>query len=161
VGSSGTGGGPGGTGGTGGAATAKVKVTKVTVHGTKVLVTLSCIGSAKAKCPVKLKLSVTETLRRGKVIAVTAATRKRKTIKKVVAVGTASVTLTGAQRKTVTISLNRAGRRLLVHRRKLKVTLTVTQGRTVVYRHKETLVKPKPKKHRHRPAADLAWRWAG
>jgi hypothetical protein len=135
-------------------------VTKVTVHRNKVAVALTCLGAAKARCAAKLKLSVTETVRRGKVIAVTAATRKRKTIKKVVVVGTASATLAGGQRKTVTISLNRTGRHLLMHRRKLRVTLTVSQGRKVVYRHKETLTKPKPKpkRHRHRPAADLTWR---
>jgi hypothetical protein len=167
------GGGPGGAGpGGGGPGTptvpgtptglliAKAKVTKVVVHGTKVLVSLSCTGNAKAKCPVNLKLSVTETLRRGKVIAVSAAKRKAKTKKRVVVVGSAAVTLHGGKRKTVTISLNRAGRRLLAHRRKLKVTLTVSEGRTRIYRHKETLTKPKPKpkRHRHRPAADLTWR---
>jgi hypothetical protein len=159
--SSGSGGGGGGSGGgTGGSPTAKAKVTKVVVHGTKVLVSLSCTGNAKAKCPVNLKLTVTETLRRSKVIAVTAALRRPKTRKKVVVVGTASAILTGGQRKTVTISLNRAGRHLLLHRRTLKVTLTVTQGRTRIYRHKETLHKPKPKRRHHR-AADVAEPWLG
>ena len=102
--------------------TATVGHAKVT--GTTAAVRITCTGSAG--CPVqrcRLRLSVTETLRGQRLIAVAARVRH-----KVVGVGAASVTLSAGSTETVRISLNRAGRNLLAARHVLKVKLVVTEA---------------------------------
>ncbi len=109
-------------------------------------VTIACVGAAGSSCADSLALSVIETLRSGKLVGVAAKTKKR-----TVTLGTASVTLTGGQSKTVTVSLNATGRRLLVHRHSLTVKLTVKQetgGKSVVV--KTLTVTFIPPKHSHR-----------
>jgi len=67
---------------------------------------------------------VTETLRRGKVIAISAKRRK-------VVIGKAAATLVAGQRRTVSVSLNKAGRKLLAGRRRFRARLAIRQaGRT-------------------------------
>jgi len=97
------------------------------VSGTSASVRVSCTGEAGATCKLTLKLTVTETFKGHKLISVTAR-KKKKVTKKLVVVGTASVTLTAGQSRTVRITLNGTGKRLLEKRRTLKVTLRVTQA---------------------------------
>ena len=94
-------GGTGGGGGGGGPAPAPALV-RATTSGPLARVTVSCV----AACRLTLTITVTETLRRGKVIAVSA--RKRKVV-----IGKATATLTAGQSRTVRVSLNKAGRKLL------------------------------------------------
>ncbi len=89
-------------------------------------VRLSCTGPAGATCRLALKLTVTETFKGHKRVAVTARSNRRKT-RKVVVVGTAKLSLGAGQTRTVRIALNRTGRRLLDSRHGLKATLRVTQ----------------------------------
>ena len=96
------------------------------VSGTTASVRVSCAGEVGAKCKLTLKLTVTETLKGHKLISVTSR-RKNKVTKKLVVIGTASVTLGTGQTKTVRITLNGTGKRLLEKRHKLKVTLRATQ----------------------------------
>jgi hypothetical protein len=96
------------------------------VSGTSASVRVSCAGEAGATCKLTLKLTVTETFTGHKLISVTSR-RKKKVTKKLVVVGTASVTLKAGESKTVRIALNGTGKRLLEKRRTLKVTLRVTQ----------------------------------
>jgi len=89
-------------------------------------VRLSCPGEAGAPCKLALKLTVTETFKGKKLISVTAR-KKKKVTKKVVVVGAATVTLRAGESRTVRISLNSTGKRLLAKRHKLKVRLRITQ----------------------------------
>jgi len=92
--------------------------------------TITCVGAAGSTCADSLALSAIETLRSGKLVAVAAKTKKR-----TVTLGTASVTLSGGQSRTMTVSLNATGRRLFARRRSLAVKLTVKQdigGKSVV-----------------------------
>jgi hypothetical protein len=107
--------------------------------------TIACAGAAGSSCADSLALSVIETLHGGKLVGVAAKTKKR-----TVTLGTASVTLAGGQSKTVTVSLNATGRRLLAHRHSLSVKLTVKQeigGKSVVV--KTLTVTFLPPKHSH------------
>ena len=97
----------------------------VTVSGTAAHVPLGCAGSGT--CSFKLTMSVTETIRRGKVIAVAAQTTKR-----VVVVGSASRSLSGGKSSEVTLALNGQGKALLARHHTLKVKLVVTSGSSTV-----------------------------
>ena len=115
---------------------------------------VSCTGEAGATCKLTLKLTVTETFKGHKLISVTAR-KKKKVTKKLVVVGTASVTLTAGQSRTVRITLNGTGKRLLQKRHSLKATLRVTQTlstRQVKAISTQTLnfkaAKRHPKRHR-------------
>jgi hypothetical protein len=128
-----------------------VVVGHASTSGKTAKVPVSCSGPAGATCVVGFKLSVTETLRGHKVIAVSARGRA-KNHKKVVGVGSASAALAAGQSQTVSINLNGAGRRLLKGRKNLKASLTVTQtlldGTTTTLSQQTVKFKGK-KKHRH------------
>jgi hypothetical protein len=76
---------------------------------------------------VTLRLTVTETLRGGKLIAISSRAQVR-THRKVLTVGTAIVTLNTGTSQTVSVSLNRTGTKLLVTHRHLKTTLQALQA---------------------------------
>jgi hypothetical protein len=105
--------------GTASAAKAKVSGTGAGVH-------VSCIGPSGASCRVTLKATVSETFKGHKLVAVSAAAKRRTTHKQLV-VGTASVALKAGQSQTVRIVLDGAGKRLLASRHVLKTTLRVTE----------------------------------
>ena len=115
-------GGTGGGGGGGGPAPAPALV-RATTSGPLARVTVSCA----AACRLTLTITVTETLRRGKVIAVSAKKRK-------VVIGKATTTLAAGQSRTVRVSLNKAGRKLLAGRRRFKARLAVSQAASPVSR---------------------------
>ena len=96
------------------------------VSGTSANVRVSCAGEAGSTCKLTLKLTVTEKFKGKKLISVTARKKKRLT-KKVVVVGSASVTLKAGETRTVLIALNGTGKGLLQKRHNLKVTLRITQ----------------------------------
>jgi hypothetical protein len=96
------------------------------VSGKTATVPVKCSGSSAETCKLTLTLTVTETLRGHKVIAVSA--RKRpKTHKHVVVVGRTHVTLTAGHSRSVGVTLNSAGRKLLANHHTLGVTLHVTE----------------------------------
>jgi hypothetical protein len=74
---------------------------------------------------VSLKLTVTETFRGHRLVAVSA--RKAKVKHKTVVVGTAKATVPAGHTQKVRIGLNRTGRKLLAARHKLSAKLTITQ----------------------------------
>jgi hypothetical protein len=103
-----------------------------TTSSTTANILVSCAGSPGATCSLVLRMTVEETIKAGRVIAVTS---KAKPKHKIVIVGTATVTLGAGQSKIVKVSLNSAGRRLLSHEHTLKVKLTIAQsGKTVASR---------------------------
>ncbi len=101
-----------------------VTVGRAKVSGTTALVRVACGGALGAQCNVSLRMTVTETFRGQKLIAVAARVRH-----KVLGVGSAAVTLTAGNAQTVRIALNGQGRKLLASRHVLKVKLVVTEAR--------------------------------
>jgi hypothetical protein len=96
------------------------------VSGNTATVPVKCSGSSAETCKLTLTLTVTETLRGHKVIAVTAR-KQPKTHKHVVVVGRTRVTLTAGHSRSVGVTLNSAGRKLLATHHTLRVTLHVTE----------------------------------
>jgi hypothetical protein len=123
TGSAGATGGGGTTGGTGGPTAGSPSVAHAKVKGRGVAVTVACAGAAGSTCDDSLKLSVLETLRSGKLVAIAARTTKR-----TVTLGRSSVTIAAGQTKSVTISLNGVGKALLKSRHTLHVKLILTQS---------------------------------
>jgi CSLREA domain-containing protein len=133
----GTGGGSGagagaGTGSGAGAGSGIKLVGKVTighpkVKGATVTIPVSCAGAVGATCSISAELSVTEKLLGGKVIAVTTG-RHPKTKTRRHTLGFAHIVINAGQVRTVRVSLNRAGQRLLATRHGLKVALALVQS---------------------------------
>lgn len=99
-------------------------------RGTSASVRVSCAGSAGATCSLALRMTVRETLKGGKVVAITA---KAKPKRKLLIVGTTTVKLAAGQSKIVKVSLNSIGKRLLSPRHRLKVTLRIIQSSKIVF----------------------------
>ncbi len=92
-----------------------------------VLVPVSCAGVGS--CSVTLAMSVTETLKGSRIVAIGARVRTKR---KVVVVGSVRATVTAGRTVTLGVRLSGTGQRLLKRMRTLPVTLTVTQaGRQV------------------------------
>jgi hypothetical protein len=125
-----------------------VKVASTTTKGTSATLLIRCTGGPGARCQVRVVLTVTETIKGGKVIAVAASKNGRPKIhRKSVVLGTATTALKAGQSQTIAISLNVAGRRLLAQRQTLKVRVSVSQGPQPVSSSTITF-KSKPKKKR-------------
>ena len=92
------------------------------VSGQSASVRVSCVGAAGAKCAVLLVLGATETVRNGKVIAVSAA--KHKTV----VLGSVQLTLTAGHGATMRVSLNRLGKSLLKRFHTLHTLLVVADN---------------------------------
>jgi hypothetical protein len=100
-----------------------VTVGHARVSGKTALVRIACSGASGAQCQLTLNMSVRETFRDHKLVAVAARVRH-----KVVGVGSAHVTLTAGGSETVRISLNSAGKNLLASRHILPVRLKVAES---------------------------------
>ncbi len=105
------------------------------VAGRTVSVPLTCSAQAAGSCTITLRLTVVETLRGSRVIAVAARRRTarlgrsaaaRRTSHKTVTVGAVTAHVPAGQRRTVTVALNTTGRRLLRSLRKLTAKLSVS-----------------------------------
>lgn len=96
--------------------------------GTTLSVPVSCTGGTS--CTITLTLTITETLKGANVIAVSAAKHKIK--RKLVTVGRVTVTIAAGHAKTVKMSLNATGRKLLTKEHTLPLKLTVAQGKLTV-----------------------------
>lgn len=102
-------------------------VGRAKVHGDTASVRIACTGATGANCELTLSMTVTETLRGHRLLAVAARRGGRKRLK-VVVVGTSSATLATGTTQTVAISLNHSGRRLLAARHSLNARLQVTEA---------------------------------
>ena len=110
------------------AAPAALSVGKVSGSGGKLSLKLTC-GKSGACANVRIVGTVKEHLKGHKLKAVTASAHAaKKLITKVVVVASASKTLTAGASKTVSISLNATGRKLLARFHKLTVDVTVQIG---------------------------------
>jgi streptogramin lyase len=102
---------------------------RVTVHGNTAAVTVSCHGDARATCPITAALAVSETVKGGKVIAISASKPSRSRSKRQrVRLGYSTMTLAGNRTKTAYVTLNPAGRRLLARYHILRATLTLVEA---------------------------------
>jgi hypothetical protein len=104
------------------------------VSGSTVTLTVSCAGAAGTTCAVTATLTVVETLRGSKVIAVSAAKSRRKSV----TLGTGKVTLAAGRHASIKIKLNATGRRLLAARHTLRVKLGVAARST--FGHNQTVI---------------------
>ncbi len=96
----------------------------------KLVVTLSCpAGGATCQAP-SVRVTVTEHLKGGKVIAVTARKRKKKVVvkKKQVVIASGSAALAAGTSKTLELALNGTGNGLLKKFGKLTAIVTVSSG---------------------------------
>jgi Ca2+-binding RTX toxin-like protein len=138
---------PGSGGGNpGGVIAGTSSVAHVQTKGNATSLVVACAGASTSACSDTLTLSVVETLRSGKLIAVAAAS---KTKKKTVTVGQASVTLSGGQSRTLSVALNSTGRALLKLEHKLHVKLVLIQtsaGKTLAVKG-QTVTFTAPKHH--------------
>jgi hypothetical protein len=105
--------------------TAVGSVTRVTTSGSVTTVRVACQGNPGATCRLALRLTVTETVRANKLVAL-AATRKQAS-RRIVVVGRASVVLMAGQARGVSLTLDRTGQRLLKHSGHLRARLHVDQ----------------------------------
>ena len=122
-------------GGTGG--TLRSTLGKPSHSGTTVSIAIKC-SSGTGSCDDAVGLATEETLRGSKVVAVAA----RKTTHKDVVLGSKAVAVAQGSSKTVSVSLNRAGKNLLKKFHRLPVLLIVLEGTTTVGTDKVTLVGP-------------------
>jgi Putative Ig domain len=132
---------------------ASVRLVKVKTSGSFLILTLSCDGTSGERCAGTLKLSAREHLSGRTITALTASAPKRgpkKTTRTLTLAG-AAYALTGASRKTFTITLNKTGKRLLAKYRKLpaKLTLTPTGARTPGATKTVTFRAPPAKRKHH------------
>jgi len=98
------------------------------VVGTTVSVPISCTGPRGASCQATLTLNIVETLKGGTVIAVTANKSKpAKTTKKLLTLGSTRVGIAAGKSKTVRLTLNSTGKRLLAARHRVRAKLTLAQ----------------------------------
>jgi hypothetical protein len=100
---------------------------RASVSGTVVSWLVSCAGAGGSTCTATASITVLETLRGRKVTGVVASARPP-IRRRVVTIGTATITLAGGNIETLRVKLTRLGRRLLAARRSLAVKLTLTSG---------------------------------
>jgi hypothetical protein len=146
-GSGGSGGpGTGGSGGTSGGA-GSAGAGNGSVNGTSASVSVSCTGSSGATCDVTVSLTANETVKGGKVVAVSAKARKPKTTKPTVTLGTESAMIDAGDSQTITVSLNRTGLKLLKRHHKLPGKLGVSSGGSTISSQTVTFKEPTKGKH--------------
>jgi hypothetical protein len=98
---------------------------RATVSNTTASVPVRCTGVVGATCTIALRLTITETFRGKKLIAIAATNTT-----KIVTVGTATMTTTAGHIRIVRVRLNQTGLRLLAHRPELRVKLRIAQVRS-------------------------------
>ncbi len=98
------------------------------VSGSTTNVSVSCSGDPGAVCKLSFALTVIETIRRSKVIAVSAGSRTAPASrKKQLTLGATTITIMAGSKQTVPVSLNRRGQILLGRYRVLRVHFGISQ----------------------------------
>jgi len=103
---------------------------RAAVVGDSLSAKLSCSGASGESCKLGLSLTSVEKVEAGKTFAVAARGKgkpKPKSTKRTVAIGSASLVLSGGGSRTVKFSLNSTGKALLGKFRKLPAHLTITE----------------------------------
>jgi len=133
---SGSNGGGSGGGGSSGGSGSSTNTSAPTPHagsasasGNSISTSVSCTGSAGQSCTVTATITVQETLKSGKVTAVTSRKGKHPKVRHVtVTLGTVTATIAADSTRKLTVSLSGAGLRLLSSRHSLPVRFTVTSS---------------------------------
>jgi hypothetical protein len=125
------------------------RVASVKAKGDKVSVKVSCPATASSCLTATVTLTVPRGGRKRALIAKAKGKGNPKKPKPVT-VGRASATLSPGTSKTITVGLNKAGRKLLAHHHTLTVDVTVTAGKTVLKRGSAVLKPEKKAKHQKR-----------
>jgi hypothetical protein len=113
------------------AAVGTVDLGRMGVSGTALSWVADCAGARGESCPISGEISVVETRKGDRLVALSAkaAPKKRRLV---VIVGTVAVTLAAGEREKVTLKLNATGRRLLKKHKSLAVKLRLTSGASVL-----------------------------
>jgi hypothetical protein len=136
-------------------ASGRASVKHISTSDATVSVRVNCKGSTS--CKIKLTGTVLETIRHGKVIALAASTKTKgkgkgkgkRTSKKTITIISKTATIPAGKTKTIKLTLNAAGKKLIAKHHPLKAKLAVTQSSKTVTHQTITLKpKPKPKKKR-------------
>jgi hypothetical protein len=138
----GSGGGGSGGGGGGSGAAASSTLGRLTHSKMTVSITIKC-SSGSGSCDDSIGLTTREMLRGSKVVGLAARKPGRKTRHEVTVLGTSAVAVAAGGSRTVSVSLNSVGKRLLKRFHRLPLLLVVHQGTTTVGSDKVTLVAPK------------------
>jgi DNA-binding beta-propeller fold protein YncE len=116
----------------------------VTTSGATASTTLSCKGTATQTCSLTVSATVQETLSGSKILAVAASAKKKpKTTQKTVVIGTLSIKLKGGKKKTVKLTLNKAGKALVAKHHGLKAQVKITDGKKVLRSQRVTFKQAK------------------
>jgi hypothetical protein len=108
---------------------------------------VTCTGASPATCTITVSLTITETVKSGKITAVAAkAKAKPKVVRRTVTIGSANVTLAAGHTQTITVTLNGTGRSLLKQHHKLRVALAARLGTSVISSQTLTFTQPAKKK---------------
>jgi hypothetical protein len=107
------------------AALAQPKVAKVSIEGASASVVVDCNGAAGQTCAGRYTITTHESLQGNSVVAVNASKHKAKPKKKRVTVGQGSYSLASGTHKTLHLSLNGTGKRLLTQFYSVPVTVTL------------------------------------
>jgi hypothetical protein len=118
-------GGGSGAGGTSSSSRATAAFGQVKVSRTTAVIPVTCNGPSGAQCAFTVTLAAREVRRGNRLIAVGAAKAKTRRVK--VTIGAASVAVPAGTTRTVPVSLNARGKRLLKRFKRLKVSLAVTE----------------------------------
>jgi hypothetical protein len=127
------------------------RVGHLTVHGRHVSFVLACSGPAGSSCTLRATLTTTEWLRGRHVRALSARHRPRN---RIVTVASTRLTIAAGARRTVTLSVNSAGRRLLARFHRLPLQLLVqlldpTGHATGVFTQKLAIASPRARRGHH------------
>jgi hypothetical protein len=120
----------------------RASVKPITTSGATISVRVSCTGTTS--CKIKLTGTVLETIRGGKVIAVAASTKTmtKKTTKETITIISKTATIPAGATKTIKLTLNAAGKKLLAKHHPLKTKLIITQSPKTLT-HETITLKPK------------------
>lgn len=103
----------------------RASVRSVTVRGAVVSEVVDCTSSPSGSCALSITLTVTEITQGGRLVGV-AASKKSKTARRTVTVGSETLAVKAGGSATAQLTLDRVGKRLLATRQKLAAELTTT-----------------------------------
>jgi hypothetical protein len=103
-----------------------------TVKATTVRVAVACRGARGKSCAFSLTLSVVETLKAGKVIAISAAKRPPKPEHRTLVLAKLTATVAAGRSRSLSLPLDRSGKALLARRHTLRAELALLQSRRTV-----------------------------
>lgn len=107
-----------------GSSAGQVSASAIESRGATVLVALTCAGPSDVTCVLKVLLSASGGGGKDSAAQVNARTKARRKV----IVGVASVRIEGGAKKTVSVSLNAAGKKMLARAHSLEATLTVIES---------------------------------